>query len=158
MTFDEIIEIDKFDQHGTYIWVIHADKIPPHLGISSDGMFFSLKVTGVDFDLPADRLLKTLDRKWIPLLIIETDSISVKDLRIVYSHYESAKDGGNTCLSPIKEVFDLEKVNTIHELLKDLKGKSKVKGVYGKNLPCHYKGIPEYELDAVNERLRKLVS
>ena len=158
MTFDEIIEIDKFDQHGTYIWVIHADKIPPHLGISSDGMFFSLKVTGVDFDLPADRLLKTLDRKWIPLLIIETDSISVKDLRIVYSHYESAKDGGNTCLSPIKEVFDLEKVNTIHELLKELKGKSKVKGVYGKNLPCHYKGIPEYELDAVNERLRKLVS
>ena len=158
MTFDEIIEIDKFDQHGTYIWVIHADKIPPHLGISSDGMFFSLKVTGVDFDLPADRLLKTLDRKWIPLLIIETDSISVKDLRIVYSHYESAKDGGNTCLSPIKELFDLEKVNTIHELLKELKGKSKVKGVYGKNLPCHYKGIPEYELDAVNERLRKLVS
>ena len=158
MTFDEIIEIDKFDQHGTYIWVIHADKIPPHLGISSDGMFFSLKVTGVDFDLPADRLLKTLDRKWIPLLIIETDSISVKDLRIVYSHYESAKDGGNTCLSPIKELFDLEKVNTIHELLKELKGKSKVKGVYGKNLPCHYKGIPQYELDAVNERLRKLVS
>ena len=158
MTFDEIIEIDKFDQHGTYIWVIHADKIPPHLGISSDGMFFSLKVTGVDFDLPADRLLKTFDRKWIPLLIIETDSISVKDLRIVYSHYESAKDGGNTCLSPIKEVFDLEKVNAIHELLKDLKGKSKVKGVYGKNLPCHYKGIPQYELDAVNERLRKLVS
>lgn len=158
MTFEEIVEIDKLDQNGTYIWVIHADKIPPHLGISSDGEFFSLKVSGVDFALPADRLLKTFDKKWIPLLIIQTDSISVKDLLAVYSHYESAKDGGNTCLSPIKELFGLEQVNTIHELLRELKSKSQVKVVYGKNLPCHYKGIPEYDLDAVNERLRKLVS
>ena len=30
------------------IWIFHVDKIPPHIGISSQGVFFSLKSNGKD--------------------------------------------------------------------------------------------------------------
>ncbi|NBR15845.1 MAG: hypothetical protein EBU01_14895, partial [Crocinitomicaceae bacterium] len=33
---------------GVYLWILHADKIPPHIGISIDGQYFSLKAKGKD--------------------------------------------------------------------------------------------------------------
>ena len=51
--FDHIIkdEVDLAPEQGLFLWVFHADKIPPHIGISLDGCFFSLKSSGVDIDL-----------------------------------------------------------------------------------------------------------
>ena len=33
---------------GVFIWVIHTNKIPPHIGISLNGKFYSLNVNGKD--------------------------------------------------------------------------------------------------------------
>ena len=35
---------ENVNHQKTLLWIVHANKIPPHIGISVDGYFFSLKV------------------------------------------------------------------------------------------------------------------
>ena len=50
--FDNIIH--QFDEvilnKGIYLSVVHANKIPPHIGIVVDGKYFSLKANGKDIN------------------------------------------------------------------------------------------------------------
>jgi len=53
---------------GLFLVILHADKIPPHIGILCDGKFYSQKVNGKDFGVKLEHLLKLLLSKSIPTL------------------------------------------------------------------------------------------
>ena len=46
------------------LWMFHVDKIPPHVGISQNDLFFSLKSNGRD-EIPVSKLIQIIENKGI---------------------------------------------------------------------------------------------
>lgn len=149
---------DKGDlNHGVYLWIIHCDKIPPHIGISCNGKYFSLKANGVDFDLNYDRVIHILNKKNISTLLfkINVESISLTDLIEVFSKYTTTEYNSVTCLNPINDLLG-KKCSTVHELLTELSETNFISVCIGLNLKTGYKGIPIYTSKEIHERLLAL--
>ena len=51
--------------NGLFLCVLHADKTPPHIGISINGLYYSLKAKGKDIALPVNEVFKVVERKKI---------------------------------------------------------------------------------------------
>ena len=56
------------------LWVLHADKIPPHIGVSVNGLFYSLKANGKDEGVAIEGLLDIVNRRKISTLCFELNS------------------------------------------------------------------------------------
>lgn len=152
--------IDREDfKQGIYLWVFHADKIPPHIGISKDGFYFSLKVSSKDENIPVEKICNLLKTKKIPTLIIKTSENSIKNrhLETVFEKYQTANSEGLTCLTPITEIYFSETQDLILiELLNLLNEAGVVETTIGINLPADYKGIPVYSRQDIQIRLFQL--
>jgi hypothetical protein len=152
--------IDKEDfKLGIFLWVFHADKIPPHIGISKDGFYFSLKVSSKDENISVEKICKLLKTKKIPTLIIKTSENSIKNrqLETVFKKYKTANADGLTCLTPITEIYFSETQDLILiELLNLLNEAGVMETIFGINLPTGYKGIPVYSRQDIQNRLYQL--
>jgi hypothetical protein len=154
----EEIHVNELNQ-GIYLWIFHADKIPPHIGISKDGIYFSLKVTGKDTHIPVPKVVHILDKKKIPTILIRTshNSIQTTDLQNVYTKYENANQTGISCLTPITEIYFSTPLDLIlSELVNLLNEAGVVEKFYGRNLTTDFKGVPYYTKKEVIERLENL--
>lgn len=144
---------------GIFLWVFHADKIPPHIGISKDGFYFSLKVSSKDENIPVEKICKLLKTKKIPTLIIKTSENSIKNrhLETVFEKYQTANSDGLTCLTPIIEIYFSETQDLILiELLNLLNEAGVMETIFGINLPSDFKGIPTYSRQDIQNRLFQL--
>ena len=142
---------------GLFIWVWHADKVPPHVGISLDGLYYSLKVSGKDEGIPHGKVLEIIFRKSIPSLLIEVQSAVDKQLvKMTFENYQCAVPGSSTCLSPIKHILDLPRVNRLAELLMHLEQTAQIVGVYGACLPNDFQSLKPYGTPEIEQRLSKL--
>lgn len=152
--------IDKEDfKLGIFLWVFHADKIPPHIGISKDGFYFSLKVSSKDENISVEKICKLLKTKKIPTLIIKTSENSIKNrqLETVFKKYKTANADELTCLTPITEIYFSETQDLILiELLNLLNEAGVMETIFGINLPTDYKGIPAYSRQDIQNRLYQL--
>jgi hypothetical protein len=158
--FDRILELQDPEElkHGFYLWIWHADKIPPHIGCSIDGFYFSLKVNGKDEGLSTDSILKVLNSKRIPTLVIKIQkTINLSEVIRVFSCVKTAESNGSSCLSPLKEILNApNSISQLSELLKYLQNKNAFNFVFGLNLKDDYKGIPVYGMEEIKDRLLKL--
>lgn len=142
---------------GLFIWVWHADKVPPHIGISLDGRYYSLKVSGKDQKLPHGKVAELIFRKSIPSLLIELRSeLDIATLEASYAAYGYATSGRSTCLSPIKGVLGVPHANRLAELLENLQQSGQIVGVYGACLPDGFKSLTPYGTEDIEQRLSKL--
>lgn len=137
------------------LWVIHADRIPPHLGLSAHGKYYCLKATGPDCGTPADSLLQKLEKKGIKTLLFSVLYTDV-DALDVFLKFPAASPGGASCLTPISDFFNLPDVQTVHDLLRELEELNAIKSYYGISLGNDYQGIPFYTKAEVNSFLREL--
>lgn len=138
------------------LWVIHADKIPPHIGISFEGQFYSLKANGKDEGVKNDSLVSILNNKKIKTLIYVLNNLEQLDLAKVYEKYSSTIPGSVTCLHPIKEILNIPGADKIHDMIDVLSSKGSIRKCLGLNLGENFSGIKEYDLAAIHERLLKL--
>lgn len=139
---------------GIFICVLHANKIPPHIGISENGSFFSLKINGKDEGIQIEKLLTILNKREIASLFIKLKKCEIKSLANVFSNYEQIIPNKTNCLSPIVEVLKLESIfENISELLKFLDRKNNIESIFGLNLPNDYKGIPKYSKEEITNRI-----
>lgn len=147
-------------KQGIFLWILHADKIPPHIGISKNGFYYSLKVSGKDAHFPVEKLIALLNRKKIASLVIKSseNSIRVKQLATVFDKYQSIENDQNTCLSPISEIYFSEPKDLIlSELLNLLNEAGVLEEIFGINLPSSYGGILFYERNDIQNRLNHLM-
>jgi len=153
--FDESI-LNK----GIYLSVVHANKIPPHIGIVVNGKYFSLKAKGKDVAVPIKDLIKIINRKQIVSLFIQLPSIvSVGQVSTIYQTYTKAIAYESSCLTPIKQLFGLgEEIQKLGDLLEILDESQLMTSVFGFNIPDEYKGIPAYGKDAIHQRLEILAT
>lgn len=157
--FADIDYSHSFDfKAKSYLWIWHANKIPPHIGISTHNSYFSLKVSGKDAALPCERTLVKAQKKNIALLLIELDTnYSLDQLEEVYQNYSAATPFVATCLTPIVQLLGLHEVNQLSEMLHKLAENNTLGKVYGLNLPDGYSALPDYSPSDIQFRLKHLV-
>jgi hypothetical protein len=94
---------------GTWIVVLHASRVPPHIGIIVDGNFNSLTIKGHELDINTDVLLKTIQQKRIESIFIKLNKHPVfssdfqKEIfQFHIKQFNQVKVNEATCLSPVK--------------------------------------------------------
>lgn len=139
----------------TVIWIWNADKVPPHIGISTGKEYYSLTYRKSEHLLTAS-MLKKAKRSVVPLVLVEIPGELIRDEIVsVFSKYERAS-GEITCIYPIREVMQLEGINQLSDLLLYLESKDLIRAVNGLNLPENYKGIPDYSMEDILKRIQIL--
>lgn len=145
---------------GMYVVVLHADKIPPHIGVIYQSEFYSLKVHTIDYKLPITYLNEVIHRRNIATLCYEVcvdEYIMNNRITEVFSNYSNGLCRNQTCLAPLNELFDVEEnCDVVMDLLNYLAKKELVRMLFGLHLPENYQGIPFYTLDQVYSRISQL--
>lgn len=158
--FDTIRQLDRSSDlnAGCFLCIWHADKIPPHIGIISNGKYFSLKVKGKDVDIPVSDIVKLINIKRIPTVFIGVDTdIKLERIAEIFSEYTRAEASKVSCLTPITEVFEVkENVFMLSELLKYFESKKLIRQLFGLNLSSDFKGILFYGKEEIEARLKQL--
>lgn len=142
---------------SVFLWVIHANKVPPHVGISKGDAFFSLKANGKDAGIPLNRILKVLQAKEIATLFYEIDPKAANlELENAFNRYERTVSNEITCLQPLKDIFGDEQSVKVIDMLSFLEDQDVLVNQYGWKLPEQFDGIPAYELSDIHNRLKSL--
>lgn len=128
---------------GVWICLIGVHKSPPHLGVISQGKYYTLRYNGPRIEAVSS-VFKKLKRKRVPALFVNIKSTyDAQKLESAFNRYSGLEPGVSSCLVPIKEVIgehnslDLSNVNFIFELLpllKSIKLIGESKGVALENL------------------------
>jgi hypothetical protein len=146
-------------EEGVFLCVIHANRIPPHIGISINGKFFSLKAKGKDVNIPIDRIVQLLHTKLIAGLFVKLNPSLVSEEKVirVFNLLPSSIEGKQTCLGPIIEIVGApESVEHIGDLLAYLESDESIIQRITLNLPTGFKGIPWYSLTEIKQRIEFL--
>ena len=141
------------------LWVLHADKTPPHIGISVEGSYFSLKANGKDDGLPIELLLSVLDKKSIKTISFEVKaSFTVQKAAFVFDQFTSTVPNETSCLAPIKELLDIDSANQLNDLLIALDTESRIVNTVGFNISQDFKNFKKYTMEDVHARLKLLAN
>lgn len=162
--FENTLEIDSFSKiendlnDGLFLWILHANKIPPHIGISLDGLFYSLKVNGKDDGIELGKINKIIQAKSIGTFIVELKISSFKnDIKHCFSKYNRVVSNETTCLTPIQDVLKFEgKQLILPELLIKIQSIEALGKVFKLNLESDFNGILAYGKAEIENRLKLL--
>ncbi len=134
---------------GNWIAILHAKRIPPHIGLIINGYYNSLTIKGHELDIDVAVLLKTMQQKKIETIfvkLIQHPVFSVdyqKEVCQLYiKQFKYVKQNQATCLSPIKlflQEFYALKLNEnelLFELVERLKQNNYIETSYGLNIEC----------------------
>jgi hypothetical protein len=143
---------------GFFLWLWHADKIPPHIGCSINGEYFSLKVNGKDDKKESDNALLVIHQKKIATVFVKLKTqTNLEYVQTIFNGYEKAGRNGQTCLTPITEILGCSDfISQLATLLKFLESEQQIESVFGLNLTKDYTGIPAYTKIDIDNRLRTL--
>lgn len=156
---------------GLYIAVIHATRVPPHIGMIADNSYHSLSIKGQDVNIPIVALIKNSAIRKIPSLFVKIKSHPTFSDVYLREHFitnvqqfERVDIGVATCLSPIKLFFEevynvsMKDVNYLYELLPLLESKGLLESVSALNVDEKNYQLPIYtnkEINAGIEEVRK---
>ena len=150
-----ICQFDEIQLGKSLLWVIHADKMPVHLGVSSNGRYFSLKKKGKDEHLSIEILQELLIRKQIPTLVfLLSNNIELSSLSEAFLHYHKTKAGEVSCIQPVLKCIGApSNIPKVHELIDYLFQSNAIKAIFGMHLSSDFKGIPNYSVDTIDHFL-----
>jgi hypothetical protein len=160
---------------GVFLVLLHATRIPPHIGMLFNGRYHSLTVKGKDLDVTLEALLKNITLRKLPALFIElknpatlpVDTLSAR-FRENVSMFSRVEAGVATCLSPIKLFMegswkvDTSMIDYVYELVPVLAQKSmlgRVSGCFlGEALQEGTYRFPYYSMQDINEGIHQVRS
>lgn len=145
-------------QHGIYLWILHADKIPPHIGISVNGSYFSLKYNGKDENIPVQSVLRLLEKKRIPSIIQEMKmDFTLEQLQSIYKSFMCAETSKASCLSPIVKLIYNQQLDLIlPELLTRLSQEERLGKQFLLHLNPNFAAEFTYNREDIQRRLTLL--
>ncbi|MGZ4056165.1 MAG: hypothetical protein ACXVPU_14885 [Bacteroidia bacterium] len=161
------LKIDKqFNENelskGIFLTIIHATRIPPHIGLIINGKYSSLSVKGQDINTPVNALLKNSTIRKIPSVFVKIKShTTFSDLYLSEHFITNVQQfprvdiGIATCLSPIRLFFEevynvsMKDVNYLYELLPVLKAEGLTEWTTGLFITENYQ-LPVYTNTEIN--------
>jgi hypothetical protein len=156
---------------GTWLVVLHASRIPPHVGLMIDGNYNSLTIKERELNVNVAPLLKAISQKKIEALFLKllkhpvfsTDhQLSVFQEQL--NQFTAVKQGEATCLSPLKLFFEEfyavpnNKEQLFFDFVDILYRNEYVVNAIGVNLPETKNKIfhlPHYTNEELQERIAK---
>lgn len=142
---------ENFDQKtlskNTWLVILHASRIPPHVGVLIDGNYNSLTIKGHELNVNISVLLKTIQQKKIEALFVQLKYHPVfstdyqKDICQHYiQQFTQVKPDEASCLSPVKlflqefYAIPLIKEELLFELMERLNQNNYIIDVIGSNI------------------------
>jgi hypothetical protein len=148
---------------GLFIAVIHATRIPPHIGMIADKHYHSLSIKGQDINVPLEVLLKNSRLRKIPSLFIKikphstfSDIYLREHLITNIQQFQRVDIGIATCLSPIKLFFEevynvsLKDVDYLYQLLPLLASEGLIETSYSLFVDQENYKLPVYTHTEIN--------
>jgi hypothetical protein len=157
--FKDLNFSSKFDSFsGIHLWIIHADKIPPHIGFSIDNHYFSLKANGKDNGISIDSILQIIQKKKIATVFVKLNGkLTFQETKLAFDKFDCAKALNSSCLVPIRNVLNApNSISKLSELLFFLETQNMIYSVFGLHLGNDYKGIKSYTTTEIQQRIEKL--
>lgn len=166
-----LTDIEQFSpsllNNGTYLTLLYADQIPPHLGVISQGKYYSLTSHESQVALDVQPIWRTIQAKTIGTLFIGLKGAgSTELLDEIFGQYEKVIPGKLTCLAPLKDYFRLhhkltvDDINFVFHLVKQLKIHNLIQTVYQLNLEEQMDGrsftLLEYTIEDIYQRIEAL--
>ena len=151
------IDVKPENWDSSFIWIIHSNKIPPHIGFSLDDSYFSLKATGSDFNLPVNRVFNSLKVKKCEFILVEV--LIERSLNQVQETFEKSPDlfqQNNSCLTPILSLFDIDSQLILPDLLRVLEKNQHISSIFAFNVAESKLGIKQYSQSDIEDRIEKL--
>jgi hypothetical protein len=142
---------ERFDQKtlkkNTWLVILHASRIPPHIGVLIDGNYNSLTIKGHELNVNINALLKTIQQKKIEVLFVQLKYhpvFSTDYQKEICQHYiqqfTQVKPDEASCLSPVKlflqefYVLPLITEELLFELMDRLNQNNYIVDIFGLNL------------------------
>ncbi|MES2593330.1 MAG: hypothetical protein V4608_15715 [Bacteroidota bacterium] len=154
---------------GLYITVIHATRIPPHIGMIAGGSYHSLTVKGQDINTSVSALIKNTNQRKIPSLFIKIKPHSTFSDEYLKEHcitniqqFPRVDVGIATCLSPIKLFFDevynlpVNNVNYLFELVPALYSAGLIESISSLFIDTKEYQLPVYSSKEINLGIEKV--
>lgn len=140
--------------------ILHADKIPPHLGWITDGKFFSAKARSADIDVPVESVFNIIDTKNITTLCYQLDAKYFRTnewLIDLFSAYKNGLPVHQTCLMPLLEIVQPDcNCSTISDLIQYLEKENAIIQSYSLHTSDDFNGLPTYSKKDIIERINFL--
>jgi hypothetical protein len=113
----------------TWIVVLHAKRIPPHIGLLINGVYNSLTIKGHELNVSTEALLKTISQRKLQTVMVKliqhpvfSNDYQLQVFKELVLQFPMVKQHQATCLSPVKlfleEFYALK--NQAEELLFEL--------------------------------------
>jgi hypothetical protein len=140
---------------GLFLWIWQPDKLPPHLGISKDGLYFSLLYERKQESLSIESQMEIINRKKLSMIWQEITSESA-DFSQIFSSYISCAIDSSSCIQPILDGLNIKtKGGVLFDLLDELEKSDSLGKEIHLNLPENFKGIKKYNRSEVEIHLFK---
>ena len=143
-----------------YISIIHATRIPPHVGMIIGNKYHSLTIKGQEVNVPVEALIRNNAVRKIPSVFIKIKSHPVYSTDYLKEHFistiqqfQKVEAGVATCLSPIKLFFeetygvDVKEVNYIFDLLPKLEKSGLIESVSAMFIEEKVFHLPVYNMN-----------
>jgi len=153
----------------SWLVILHANRIPPHIGLLINGNYNSLTIKGHELNVSIEALLKTISQKKIESVFIKLIKHPVFSLdhqlnmfQEMVKNFEQVKQNQATCLTPIKLFFqEFYAVNSINdelffEFIKRLNDNSYLQtaSAFNFNLNTNIVEFPFYSKEQLNEQIK----
>ena len=98
---------------GTWLVILHASRIPPHVGLMINGNYNSLTIKERELNVKAEALLKTISQKKIEAMFLKvvkhpvfSSDYQLSTFQEQLNQFKAVKQNEATCLSPLKLFFE----------------------------------------------------
>lgn len=155
---------------GNWLVVLHASRIPPHIGVLIDGNYNSLTIKGHELNVSIQALLKTIQQKKIEVLFVQLKhhpvfsfDYQIEVCQYFIKQYKQVKQNEATCLNPVKQYLQefyavpLLKDELFYELMDRLIQNNYIENIYGINLNLSNQEffLPIYSHEELQEVIKK---
>lgn len=158
-TFEFLESMDELNPMGTILWILNPHKKPPHLGISFQGKYFSLKFNGKDEHVNVLEFFKFTSIRNIPLIAIKLkQEVTLTQLTSAFQQFSKANSLTNSCLKPILIALKINKgsIEKLTDLLIHLKDEQLIEKSYGSNIKPDFSGIPFYTTNDLSDYFKRI--
>lgn len=148
---------ETFAMNSVYLWIWNPTGIPPHMGISTEGRYFSLKANGLDFDSDLQDLIGVISRKKLSVLAVELNTdLTIMDCKSEFSQFKKTVAHEVTCLNPIKNVLNFSRTRKLSELLSKLEESNFLGGITSWNIEEDTVELANYSTEDIHKHLVSL--
>ncbi len=160
--FSEINPLDETEilLKGTFLWIWNVYSVPPHVGLSSMGKYFSLKANRKECGLDTSSCVEFINQRLMPTIFVQVSprmQLTLSDVQSVFDNYFSMELNQSTCLSPISELMKVPAdVRQLAQLLTYLKSNNYLEAFFSLNLRGSVFDLPKYDFNDIQNHIFEL--